>query len=356
MPNLLITGGAGFIGSNFTHYWLARHPEDRVVVLDALTYAGNAANLEPSRANPRLTFVRGDIRDQTMVEDLLRSHAVSTVVHFAAESHVDRSITGPDPFLLTNVLGTHELLKAAGRVWAEESGRIPNPRFHHISTDEVYGSLEPGDPPFTEESPYRPSSPYAASKAASDHLVRAYYRTYGLPVVITNSSNNYGPYQFPEKLIPLGLVHILEGKPVPVYGDGLQVRDWLYVEDHCRALELVMASGRAGETYNIGGGSECTNLDLLRLLIRLLEEIFAEDPVLARRFPRCPAADRGKTASLLLHVTDRPGHDRRYAVSSRKIAAETGFKSQYSLERGLRITLRWYLEHEDWWRNSIVSF
>ena len=355
MPNLLITGGAGFIGSNFTHYWLAHHPTDLVVVLDALTYAGNAANLEPSRSNPRLTFVRGDIRDQPLVEDLLRSHAISTVVHFAAESHVDRSIAGPDPFLLTNVLGTHELLKAAGRVWAEEGGRITKPRFHHVSTDEVYGSLEPDDPPFTEESPYRPSSPYAASKAASDHLVRAYHRTYGLPVVVTNSSNNYGPYQFPEKLIPLGLVQLLEGRPVPVYGDGLQVRDWLHVEDHCRALELVMESGRAGETYNVGGGSESTNLDLLRLLVRQLEELFAEDPELTRRFPRCPAGQKGKTAALLRHVADRPGHDRRYAVSNEKISRETGFRPQYSLERGLQSTLRWYVDHEDWWR-SIVSF
>jgi dTDP-glucose 4,6-dehydratase len=350
LPNLLITGGAGFIGSNFTHYWLAHHPADLVVVLDALTYAGNRANLEPALSNPRLTFVHGDIRDQELVEGLIRSHGIASVVHFAAESHVDRSIARPDPFLETNVLGTHELLKAAARVWTAERSKIRNPRLNHVSTDEVYGSLGPDDPPFTEESPYRPSSPYAASKAASDHLVRAYHRTYGFPVVVTNSSNNYGPYQFPEKLIPLTLVQILEGKSVPVYGDGLQVRDWLYVEDHCRALESVMASGVTGETYNIGGGSECTNLDLLQLLMRLLEEFFDEDSTLARRFPRCPARERGKSLSLIAHVPDRPGHDRRYAISNDKIARQTGFEPQYSLEGGLRSTLKWYLEHEDWWR------
>jgi dTDP-glucose 4,6-dehydratase len=350
VANLLITGGAGFIGANFTHYWLGQRPEDTVVVLDALTYAGNLASLDGALSNPRLRFVQGDIRTPHLVENLLRDHAISGVVHLAAESHVDRSIARPDPFLQTNVMGTHELLKAARQVWIEEGRGGSELLFHHISTDEVYGSLERDDPPFTEESPYAPSSPYAASKAASDHLVRAYNRTYGLPVVITTSSNNYGPYQFPEKLIPLAIVNALEGKPLPLYGDGLQVRDWLYVEDHCRAIESVMLKGRVGETYNIGAGSECSNLDLLRLLIRLLEELFAADRTLSGRFPHCPARESGRTASLITQVPDRPGHDRRYALSNAKVEAETGFRPQHALEAGLRRTLKWYLGHEDWWR------
>jgi dTDP-glucose 4,6-dehydratase len=350
VTNLLITGGAGFIGANFTHYWLAQHPDDSVVVLDALTYAGNPASLAGALSNPRLTFVQGDIRTPRLAEDLLRDHGISRVVHFAAESHVDRSIAGPDPFLLTNILGTHELLKAARQVWVEEGKGGPEPLFHHVSTDEVYGSLEPGDPPFTEESPYAPSSPYAASKAASDHLVSAYHRTYGLPVAITSCSNNYGPYQFPEKLIPLTLVHALEGKPLPLYGDGLQVRDWLYVDDHCRALEQVLESRSVGKTYNIGGRNEWTNLDLVRLLTSLVDRLFDQDTALHRRFPRCPADKPGGTGTLITHIPDRPGHDRRYAMNNHKIEIELGFRPVESLETGLQKTVSWYLEHEDWWR------
>jgi len=353
LSNLLITGGAGFIGANFTHYWLQKHPDDSIVVLDALTYAGNLASLGSALTNPRLKFVQGDIGTPGLVEGLLRAHAISQLVHFAAESHVDRSIAGADPFLYTNVLGTHQLLKAARTVWLDESSRVDHPRFHHISTDEVYGSLGPDDPPFTEESPYDPSSPYAASKAASDHLVRAYHRTYGLPVSVTNCSNNYGPYQHPEKLIPLIILHVLEGKPLPIYGDGLQVRDWLHVRDHCRAIEQVLLSDCAGETYNVGGQAESTNLDLVRQLAAVLDQCFAKDPLLRRRYPRSPAGQPAGAASLIRHVADRPGHDRRYATSNSKIEREVGFQPEETLKSGLRHTVTWYLEHEDWWRTAM---
>jgi dTDP-glucose 4,6-dehydratase len=340
-----VTGGAGFIGANFVRYWLARYPGDRLVVLDALTYAGNLASLEPVRAHPGFTFVHGDITTPGLAAELLRTHAITALVHFAAESHVDRSIAGPDAFLQANVIGTHELLKAARTAGLE--------RFHHVSTDEVYGSLTPDAPPFSESSPYAPNSPYAASKAASDHLVRAYHHTFGLPVTTSNCSNNYGPLQFPEKLIPLMLVNALEGKALPVYGDGLNVRDWLYVEDHCRALEQVLLRGRVGETYNVGGWGERTNLDVVRLLCRLLDEAFAADSGLAGRFPGCPPARGRETASLLTFVADRPGHDRRYAIDARKIEAELGFRPAETFESGLRRTLHWYLDHEPWWRATM---
>jgi dTDP-glucose 4,6-dehydratase len=349
VANLLVTGGAGFIGANFVHYWLRCHPHDAVVVLDALTYAGNLASLEPVRSHPGLSLVEGDIRTPHLAEALMRDHRISTVVHFAAESHVDRSIAGPDPFLETNVLGTHELLKAARQVWLDE-GLADSPcRFHHISSDEVYGSLDPADPPFTEESPYRPSSPYAASKAASDHLVRAYQRTYGLPITITNCSNNYGPYQFPEKLIPLTIVRALDGEPIPLYGDGRQVRDWLHVEDHCRAIERILALQHSGQTYNVGGQTERTNSEVVQLISRLLDEAFESNPGLAKRFPRSPAGRRG-IASLITHVPDRVGHDRRYAMNTYKIEHEAGFSPAESFESGLQRTLNWYLEQEEWWR------
>jgi dTDP-glucose 4,6-dehydratase len=349
VPRLLVTGGAGFIGANFVHHWLARHPGDLVVVLDALTYAGNRANLEPAAGRGELVFVEGDIRTPGLAERLLREHEITTLVHFAAESHVDRSIHGPDAFIETNVLGTHELLKAARAVWLEGSAR-EEVRFHHISTDEVYGSLGPADPPFTEVSPYAPNSPYAASKAASDHLVRSYHHTYGLPVTTSNCSNNYGPYQFPEKLIPLMLVNALEGKSLPVYGDGRHVRDWLYVGDHCRAVEQVVRHGRVGETYNVGGRSERSNLELVRLLCRLIEERFAADQSLGRRFPGCPAAGGAPVSDLIAFVKDRPGHDRRYAIDDGKLRDELGFRPEETLESGLTRTVDWYLTHEPWWR------
>jgi dTDP-glucose 4,6-dehydratase len=350
VASLLVTGGAGFIGANFVHYWLGRHPDDRVIVLDALTYAGNLSSLEPAKRCPGYSFVRGDIRSQELVEALLRTEQVTFIVHLAAESHVDRSIDGPDAFVDTNVLGTHALLKAARKVWLEEGATAEGKRFHHVSTDEVYGSLGPDDPPFTEVSPYAPNSPYAASKAASDHLVRAYHHTYGLPVSTSNCSNNYGAYQFPEKLIPLMLVHALDGKPLPIYGDGGNVRDWLYVEDHCRALEDVLLRGRVGETYNIGAGNEWRNLDIVRLLCGLIDDAFAQDPALRLRFPSCPASAGASTSTLISFVRDRPGHDRRYAIDAGKIERELGHAPRESFEAGIRKTLTWYLENESWWR------
>lgn len=350
MRNLLVTGGAGFIGANFVHFWLGRHRQDQVVVLDALTYAGNLASLEGARGRPGFTFVQGDIGTPELAERLLRDQRITTVVHFAAESHVDRSIHGPDAFVTTNIVGTHELLKAARKVWLEEGQGGGAVRFHHVSTDEVFGSLGPDDPPFSETTPYAPNSPYAASKAGSDHLVRAYTHTYGLPVTTSNCSNNYGPYQFPEKLLPLMLVNALEGRALPVYGDGLNVRDWLYVEDHCRALERVLLDGATGETYNVGGRNEWRNIDIVRLLCRLVDETVGGDPALAARFPQCPASRGKETATLLTFVKDRPGHDRRYAIDSAKIERELGFVPAESFESGIRKTLHWYLANEAWWR------
>ena len=350
MRSLLVTGGAGFIGTNFVHHWLAAYQADRLVVLDALTYAGNLSSLDQVRDRSGFTFIQGDIRDGGLVARVLREHQVDTVVHLAAESHVDRSIVAPDAFVESNIVGTHALLRAAREVWLEEGGGGPDRRFHHVSTDEVFGSLGPSDPPFHEQNPYAPNSPYAASKAAADHLVRAYHHTYGLPVTSTNCSNNYGPYQFPEKLIPLMLVNALDGRPLPVYGDGLNVRDWLYVEDHCRAMELVITRGIVGETYNVGGRSERNNLELVRMLCRLIDEAFAADGELAQRFPNAPAATGRPSESLIAFVKDRPGHDRRYAIDSRKIELELGFTPEESLESGFRRTLRWYLRHEAWWR------
>lgn len=350
MRNLLVTGGAGFIGANFVQYWLGAHPEDRVLVLDALTYAGNATSLESVRGRPGFAFVQGDIRDSDLAVRLLREYQIGLVVHFAAESHVDRSIHGPDAFVDTNVRGTHELLKAARKVWEERGAGPSDLRFHHISTDEVYGSLAPDDPPFTETSPYAPNSPYAASKAAADHLVRAYHHTYGLPVTSSNCSNNYGPHHFPEKLIPLMLVNLLDGKPLPVYGDGLNVRDWLYVEDHCRAIERVIDAGGMGETYNVGGRNEWKNIDIVRLLCRLVNEAFTADRSLAGRFPGSPAGSGRPAEELITFVRDRPGHDRRYAIDATRIERDLGFCPRESFETGIRKTLDWYLANERWWR------
>lgn len=351
MKNLLVTGGAGFIGANFVHYWLAEHPADVVVVLDALTYAGNPANLT---AHPQLRFVRGDICDADLVAQLLREHRIDCIVHFAAESHVDRSISGPDEFIRTNVLGTHTLLKAARTEWTRGGSMRSDVRFHHVSTDEVYGSLQTDDPAFTEDTPYSPNSPYSASKAASDHLVRAYSHTYGLPVTTSNCSNNYGPYHFPEKLIPLMLVNALDGKPLPVYGRGENVRDWLYVQDHCRAIDLVLQKGRVGETYNVGGCNEWRNIDIVHTLCKLLERRFAANPELARRFPACPAASSRPVSELITYVTDRLGHDWRYAIDATKIERELGFKPAQQFETGIEKTLDWYLANEQWWR-SVLS-
>src|ERR1700679_1259059 len=322
--NVLITGGAGFIGANFVRYWLSRTTQGKAVVLDALTYAGNVESLAGLERDARFEFVRGDICDENAVRGLLERHRIDTLVHFAAESHVDRSILGPDDFIRTNVVGTHALLKAAKELWVDRKA-VPAHRFHHVSTDEVYGSLGPADAPFHESTPYAPNSPYSASKAGSDHLVRAYHETYGLDTTVTNCSNNYGPYQFPEKLIPLTLINILRGRKLPVYGDGLQVRDWLHVADHCEAIALALTRGRAGQVYNIGGNAETANIEGVRTLCALPDEILATRADLRAAFPSSPAAEGRTSAQLIEHVRDRPGHDRRYAIDFRKAGAEIGY-------------------------------
>jgi dTDP-glucose 4,6-dehydratase len=347
VSNILVTGGAGFIGTNFLLHWRKLRPSDRIVVLDALTYAGNRSNLDAFVGAKSFEFVHGDICDVDLVKDLFRRFDFDRVVHFAAESHVDRSILSSEVFLRTNVLGTHVLLETALASW-KPSDR--DRRFHHISTDEVYGSLGPSDPAFTEVTRYDPKSPYAASKAASDFLVRSYAHTYGLPTLITNCSNNYGPFQFPEKLIPLMILNSLMGKPLPIYGDGLNVRDWLHVDDHCAALAIVLEKGRIGETYNIGGGQEATNIDLVGMLCDAIDLRFASDPGLATRFPDCPAGTRGKCRELLTFVKDRPGHDRRYAICADKLSAELGFRAQTPFAEGMVKTVDWYLANEHWWR------
>ena len=350
MRNLLVTGGAGFIGGNFVHYWTDRHPDDAIVVLDALTYAGNFETIGALARAGRITFVHGDITDRELVGRLLAERGLDTIVHFAAESHVDRSIVEPGAFVRTNVVGTQVLLDAAREAWRTGGGWRPGVRFHHVSTDEVYGSLGPGDPPFTEKTPYSPNSPYAASKASSDHLVRAYHHTYGLPASISNCSNNYGPYQFPEKLIPLTIVNALGGRPLPVYGDGRQVRDWLFVEDHCVAIEQILGAEVAGCTFNVGGRAEHENIHIVGQLCGLLDTRFGQDASLRERFADCPAANARSCRELITHVRDRPGHDRRYAIDPTTIAARLGFEPRETLETGLARTVDWYLDHESWWR------
>ena len=348
--SVLITGGAGFIGQNLVHAWRAARPDDRLVVVDAMTYAANIRSLEPLIADASILFVNGDIRDAAMIGRLFGEHGFSRVLHLAAESHVDRSIVDPEAFLTTNVLGTFTLLKEALAAW-RGSSMIEAARFLHVSTDEVYGSLDAADPAFSESSPYRPNSPYAASKAASDHLVRSYIATYGLPALITNCSNNYGSYQHPEKLIPLMIIHALEGKPLPIYGHGSNVRDWLHVTDHCRALMAVIERGRIGDTYNVGGGNERNNRDVVGLICDIIDRAFIEDPALAARFPSCPAANTQSCRTLISHVTDRPGHDHRYAIDATKLSRELGERSSIGFEAGLEKTVRWYLDREDWWRD-----
>ena len=334
---ILITGGAGFIGSNFVLEWFkdVSTGGERIVNLDALTYAGNAENLRSLEGDARHVFVQGDICDRALIDRLLDEHRPRAIVHFAAESHVDRSIHGPGAFIKTNVDGTFTLLESARAHWNtlndDDQARF---RFHHVSTDEVYGSLKPGDPAFAETNPYEPNSPYSASKAASDHLVRAWHHTYGLPVVTTNCSNNYGPYHFPEKLIPLMIVNALAGKPLPVYGDGQQIRDWLYVTDHCSAIRAVLARGRLGETYNVGGWNEKANIEIVRTICALLDEL-RPDPA-------------GSYARLITYVKDRPGHDRRYAIDARKIERELGWRPAETFETGIRKTVAWYLANGDW--------
>jgi len=346
--SLMITGGAGFIGSNFVYHWANRHPKDRIVVLDALTYAGNRTSLTSLEESGRIAFVAGDICDAPLVAKVMADYSVDTIVHFAAESHVDRSISGPDAFIRTNVEGTHTLLTAARQAWLVGSGR--DHRFHHVSTDEVYGSLGRGDPAFSETKRYEPNSPYSASKAASDHLVRAYQHTYGLQVTTSNCSNNYGPFHFPEKLIPLCLTRILDGGAIPVYGDGSNIRDWLYVEDHARGIASILKSGKPGEVYNIGGHNEWANLDIVNLLCRVMDERFAQTPELTARFPNAPQVKGSPGDSLIEFVTDRAGHDWRYAIDASKIERELGFVPDETFETGLAKTVDWYLANESWWR------
>ena len=337
---ILVTGGAGFIGSNFILDWLAQSDES-VINLDLLTYAGNLENLESLKEDPRHIFVRGDIGDAKLVTSLLNQYQPRAVINFAAESHVDRSIHGPEDFIQTNVVGTFHLLESVRAYWTELKGALKEDfRFLHVSTDEVYGTLGPEDSPFTETTPYAPNSPYSASKASSDHLVRAYHHTYGLPVLTTNCSNNYGPYHFPEKLIPLCLHNALSGKPLPIYGDGLQVRDWLYVRDHCSAIRRVLADGRVGETYNVGGWNEKPNLEVINTLCEILGEL-------------APRADGKSYKSQITFVKDRAGHDRRYAIDAGKIERELGWKPTETFETGIRKTVEWYLANQTWVANIV---
>lgn len=336
MQNVLITGGAGFIGSNFVRYLLKTEPKARVVNLDALTYAGSLENLKDLPDAERHTFVKGDITDAGFVAELLRKYEIDTIIHFAAESHVDRSILGPGQFMHVNIIGTYTLLEAARKYWLDEKARDKDSvRFHHISTDEVFGSLAPDEPAWTEETPYAPNSPYAASKASSDHLVRSYGHTYGLPYTLTNCSNNYGPYQFPEKLIPLIILNAVSEKNLPVYGDGQQVRDWLHVEDHCEAIHLVVTKAANGATYNIGGGNQPANLTIVETICDILDE-------------RQPRAEGKSYHELIQFVKDRPGHDRRYAMNAEKIGRELGWHPRHDLRYGLLDTVEWYLNHPEW--------
>jgi dTDP-glucose 4,6-dehydratase len=336
MQNVLVTGGAGFIGSNFVRYLLANEPTVRVINLDLLTYAGSLENLKDLPDPARHTFVQGDICDRSLVDQLLHQRQIDTVVHFAAESHVDRSILDPRSFIQTNIIGTHTLLEACRGYWlVENKTTSQDVRFHHISTDEVFGTLAPDEPAFEETTPYAPRSPYAASKASSDHLVRAYWTTYGLPYTLTNCSNNYGPYQFPEKLIPLMILNALQGKPLPIYGDGKQIRDWLYVEDHCEAILTVLRRGQPGESYNVGGDNQPTNLTVVNTICEILDECQ-------------PASPYAPHARLMQHVAARPGHDRRYDINIAKIHRQLGWQPRQSLASGLMKTVEWYLNHPEW--------
>ena len=333
--SILVTGAAGFIGSNFVLDWFSHSNED-VISLDLLTYAGNLENLASIQSSAHHHFVKGDIGDRELLPKLLEKYQIRSVINFAAESHVDRSIRGPGDFIETNIVGTYHLLESIRAYWSSLNGNSKqNFRFLHISTDEVYGSLGKDDPAFSETNQYEPNSPYSASKAASDHLVRAWYQTYGLPVITTNCSNNYGPYQFPEKLIPLCILNALRGKSLPIYGDGEQIRDWLYVKDHCSAIRTVLEKGRLGETYNVGGGNEKTNLDTVKILCGILDDIK-------------PKLDGSKYIDQLTYVKDRLGHDRRYAIDTTKLENELGWKSEETFETGIRKTIEWYLSHQDW--------
>lgn len=332
MKNVLVTGGAGFIGSNFVRYLLSAEDQVNVITLDALTYAGNRSNLEGLPNMARHTFIEGDIRDAELVERIFDQYAIDTVVHFAAETHVDRSILGPAAFVETNIMGTFVLLEAAKKSWA---GDLDGKRFHHVSTDEVFGSLSPDDPPFQEDTPYDPRSPYSASKASSDHLVRSYFHTFNLPSTVSNCTNNYGPYQYPEKLIPVIIMNCLQGKSIPVYGDGKQIRDWLFVQDHCEAIYKIVTQGVTGETYNVGGNNQPTNLEIIYEICSVLDDRRPDSPYYPHK-------------NLITFVKDRPGHDRRYDMNIQKIKKELNWEPREDLASGLEKTVDWYLQNFDW--------
>jgi dTDP-glucose 4,6-dehydratase len=352
MRKMIVTGAAGFIGANFVRYWREKHSEDYIVVVDALTYAGNLHNLDGLLCDS-CEFEHLDINETDAIMALMRDKQIDTIVHFAAESHVDRSIEGPDAFIEANILGTHSLLKAARQVWQIEGQAKDNHHFHHVSTDEVYGTLSMEDPAFVETTAYAPNSPYSASKASSDFLVRSYHHTYGMNVTTSNCSNNYGPLHFPEKLIPLVIINILHGKDLPIYGDGKNIRDWLFVEDHALGIDLVIQNGRLGETYNVGGCNEWTNIDIVNLLCKLMDQRFATDENLAKQYPRCPASHNVDCASLITYVKDRAGHDFRYAIDTQKIESELGYKPQVTFEVGIEKTLDWYLDNSPWWQSVL---
>jgi len=336
MQQILVTGGAGFIGSNFVHYVLHSEPDVQIINLDALTYAGSLENLKDLPDPSRHVFIHGNITDRELVDHIFAEYKIDTVVHFAAETHVDRSILNPGAFVQTNVIGTYTLLEAARKAWlVDKTVPLETVRFHHVSTDEVFGTLSKADPPFREETAYQPRSPYAASKASSDHFVRAYYSTYGLPISISNCSNNYGPRQFPEKLIPLMILNATSGKPLPIYGDGMQIRDWLYVDDHCEALWKVVTQGKVGETYCIGGDNQPPNLEIVRTICQILDSLQPDSPFTPHE-------------QLMRFVPDRPGHDRRYDIDISKIKSELGWQPRNTLQDGLRATVQWYLEHPEW--------
>lgn len=353
MSNVLVTGGAGFIGSNFCNYWVQNNLESRLIVLDALTYAGNPYTLEELVDAGSIDLVAGSINDRELVYQLLSEHNISNIIHFAAESHVDRSIENPDIFLETNILGTHTLLNESKRYWMDEKHHEDNHRFHHVSTDEVYGSLSLSDDAFTETTSYAPNSPYSASKAASDFMVRAYHHTYGMNITMSNCSNNYGPYHFPEKLIPLTIINCLNGKTLPVYGKGDNIRDWLHVSDHARAIHKILEHGRNGETYNVGGNSERTNIDIVNIICSVIDEMFSNDQALQKKYPNCPASKNNPCSSLIEFVTDRAGHDFRYAIDASKLENELSFSPEVIFEVGLASTIEWYVNNDQWWEDIL---
>lgn len=351
--NILITGCAGFIGANFVNYWLQHHKHDLIVGLDLLTYAGNIENLTNAMGKSNFVFVRGDICDSLLIGNILEKYEICTIIHFAAESHVDRSISGPAQFIETNIIGTFELLQAAKKYWLDGVHKRERHHFHHVSTDEVFGTLMPAEPAFTEAHQYAPNSPYSASKAASDHLVRAYHHTYGLRVTTSNCSNNYGPNHFPEKLIPLVITNILCNKKLPIYGDGNQIRDWLYVEDHAYGIDLVINKGVVGETYNIGGDNEWSNIGIVKKVCSVLDDAFQSDPSLIESFSDAKSAIDGNSASLIEFVKDRPGHDRRYAIDASKCMEKLGYQPRETFETGIYKTVLWYLYNQNWWTSVL---